>query len=60
MGKLKEKNGYVRSTLHKLPGIRADFVRLDNDWQEWNLGSLLKRLVVDRKESNKSREKTMR
>ena len=35
MGKLREINGYVRVTLDKLPGIRADLVRLDDDWQEF-------------------------
>ena len=38
MGKLKEINGYVRSILDKLPGIRVDLVRLGNDWQEWKFG----------------------
>ena len=44
MGKLKETNGYVRSTLEKLPGIRADLVRRDNDWQEWKLGQFAEAL----------------
>ncbi len=44
MGKLIEVNGYVRLTLDKLPGIRADLVRMDNDWQEWNSPSWLKPL----------------
>ena len=35
MKMLKEINGYVRLTLEKLPGIRADLVRIDEDWQEW-------------------------
>ena len=35
MGKLQEINGYVRSTLDKLPGTWADLARLENDWQEW-------------------------
>ena len=35
MNKLKEINGYVKLTLDKLPGIRADLVRLDHNWQEW-------------------------
>ena len=35
MGKLREINGYVRSTLDKLPGTRADLARLEIDWQEW-------------------------
>ena len=38
MGKLKRTSGHVRSTLEKLPRIRADLVRLDNDWQEWKFG----------------------
>ena len=38
MGKLKKTNGYVRSTLEMLPGIRADPFRLDKDWQEWKFG----------------------
>lgn len=31
MGKIKEINGYVRVTLDKLPSIRADLVRLDDE-----------------------------
>ena len=31
MNKLKEINWYVRLTLDKLPDIRADFVRIDED-----------------------------
>ena len=34
MGKLKEINDYVRLTLDKLQGIRADLVRTDDeDWK---------------------------
>ena len=39
MNKLKEINGYVRLTLDKLPGIRANLVRIDEDWQEWTFSS---------------------
>ena len=35
MGKIKEMNGYVRVTLDKLQGIRADLVRNDDNWQGW-------------------------
>ena len=35
MSKLKEINGYVRFTLDKLCGIRADLVRTDYNWQNW-------------------------
>ena len=41
MNKLKEINGYVRLTLDKLPGIRADLVRLDDNWQEWDFAKLV-------------------
>ena len=44
MGKLKESNRYVRSTLDKIPGIRADLVRLDNNWQEWKFGQFAEAL----------------
>ena len=35
LGKLKEVNGYVRMSINKLPGIRGDWVRTDDNWQEW-------------------------
>ena len=41
MNKLKKMNGYVRLTLDKLPGIRADLVRIDEDWQEWTFPQLV-------------------
>ena len=28
-------NGYVRTVLDRLPGIRSDIVRNDDNWQEW-------------------------
>ena len=34
MNKLKEINGYVKLTLDKLPGIRADLVRIDEHCQD--------------------------
>jgi len=40
MGKLVEVNGYVRLILDKLPGIRADLVRMDDDWQEWKFSPI--------------------
>ena len=36
MKNLKDIKGYVRLTLNKLPEIRADHVRLDDNWQEWD------------------------
>ena len=44
MGKVKEIRGFVRVTLDKLPGIRADLVRLDDDWQDWGFPELIKSL----------------
>ena len=41
MGNDKEIRGYVRPTLEKLPGIRADVMRLDEDWQEWGFPQLV-------------------
>ena len=44
MGKLIEVSGYVRLDLDKLPGIRADVVRMDDDWQEWKFPQLVEAL----------------
>ena len=44
MGKVKEIGGFVRATLDKLPDIRADLVRLDDDWQEWGFPELIESL----------------
>ena len=35
MGKLNLINGYVRTVSDRLPGIRSDIVRNDDNWQEW-------------------------
>ena len=34
MKKVKDIKGYVRLTLDKMPGIRVDLVRLEDNWQE--------------------------
>ena len=36
VGKLKDVNGYVRISIDKLPGIRGDLVRTDENWQGWD------------------------
>ena len=41
MKKLKDIKVYVRLTLDKLPGIRADLVRLADNWQEWDFCQLV-------------------
>ena len=43
-GKLIEVNGYVRITLDKLPAIRADLVRMDDDWHSWYFPQLIEAL----------------
>ena len=45
MGKLGEISGYARMTLNKLEGIRADLIRLDDNWQEWGFPQLVEALV---------------
>ena len=44
MGKLKEINGYVRTTIDKLSGIRADLVRIDSDCHNWDIGKFVEQL----------------
>ena len=44
LGKLRDINGYVRTTLDKLEGIRGDLVRNDKDWQEWDFPRLVEPL----------------
>ena len=34
-------NGYVRFTLDKLCGIRADLVRRDDNWNNWGFNELI-------------------
>ena len=47
MGKLKEINGYVRTTIDKLPAIRADLVIIDSDWHNWDFRQLVEQLAMD-------------
>ena len=44
MRKLNEINDYLRNTSDKLPGIRADLVRLDDSWQDWGFCELVEAL----------------
>ena len=44
MGKDKDIRGYVGFTLHKLPCLRADLVRMDNNWKEWKFPQLVEAL----------------
>ena len=44
MGKAKEIGGLMRATFDKLPDIRADLVRLDDDWQKWGFPELIEAL----------------
>ena len=44
MRKIKEINGYVRVTLDKLPGIRADLLCLDDNWHDWAFPQIMEAL----------------
>ena len=41
MGKVESVNGYVRMVLDRLPGIRSELVRDDDDWHEWKFPDLV-------------------
>ena len=44
VGKIKEMNGYVRVTLDKMEGTRADLVRNDDNWQDKKFQQLVETL----------------
>ena len=44
MHKLRDIKEYVRLTLDKLREIRADLVRLGDEWQEWDFPKLVESL----------------
>ena len=44
MGKLKEINGYVQTTIDKLSGIGADLVRIDSDCHDWDFRQFLEQV----------------
>ena len=41
LGRLQEVKGNVRSVIEKLEGIKADLVRGEENWQEWDFTQLL-------------------
>ena len=41
LGKLREVSGNVRAVLDKLKGIKADLVRGEEGWRDWDFGQLL-------------------
>ena len=41
MKKVKYIKGSARLTLDKLPGLRANRVRLDGNWEEWDFFQLV-------------------
>lgn len=42
LGKDSMLKGLVVSTLNKLPQVKPDLVRIDDDWEDWDMKSLLK------------------
>ena len=41
MGKTERVNGNTRNVLEKLKGIKADLVRGEDGWQDWDLPRLV-------------------
>ena len=41
LGKIERVNGTTRSVLEKLKGIKADLVRGEHEWQDWDLPRLV-------------------
>ena len=58
MGKKKDIRGYVTRTLDKLPGIKADLVRLDDNWQTWRFPQLVGSIHVKLATSEYAKIKT--
>jgi hypothetical protein len=44
LGKIERVNGTTRNVLEKLKGIKADLVRGEEGWQDWDLPRLVNAL----------------
>ena len=44
---MSEVSGNVRAVLDKLKGIKADLVRGEEGWRDWDLGQLLQAKNVE-------------
>jgi chemotaxis protein histidine kinase CheA len=44
LGESESLSGFVMTTINKLPQIKPDLVRADDDWEEWTMEVLLKNL----------------
>ena len=44
MGQAEILRGFVMSTLNKLPKVRPDIVRTDDNWENWNMETLINNL----------------
>ena len=42
LGEADMLKGFVLTSLNKLPDIKADLVRIDEEWEEWGMKDLLK------------------
>ena len=36
--------GFVMTTLNKLPNVKPDIVRMDQEWQRWDMDKLIENL----------------
>ena len=61
MGKPIFSAGFVMSTLNKLPQERLDIVRTDNNWENWNIETLIKNLQAwQRRNKQVTHQETLR
>ena len=37
--------GFVMKTLKKLPQVKPDLVRVDDNWEEWDMNELIENLL---------------
>ena len=44
LGESEKLSGFVMTTINKLPHIKPDLVRVDDDWEEWSMEVLIKNL----------------
>ena len=51
LGKLTEINGYVRTSIDKLQGIRGDLVKTDDNWREWGFPKFVEALRSGQRET---------
>ena len=44
LGEQEKLDGFVMCTINKLPHVKSDLVRTDEDWEEWKMSNLIESL----------------